>query len=126
MVRKPGLELLRHLRSTDFARPAVRYLLYGEKGTGKTLSLCHSLHFCATQGWLTLHVPDGERGPPLWGGGQSPVATAGTPTALTAGGVGRSPRVTDEQVARGSERSGKPPGAAGRWGCGGWARRPPP
>lgn len=27
MVRKPGLELLRHLRNTDFARPAVRYLL---------------------------------------------------------------------------------------------------
>lgn len=62
MVRKPGLELLRHLRNTDFARPAVRYLLYGEKGTGKTLSLCHSLHFCATQGWLTLHVPDAH----LW------------------------------------------------------------
>ncbi|XP_039705574.1 small ribosomal subunit protein mS29 isoform X1 [Pteropus medius] len=62
MVRKPGLELLRHLRNSDFSRPAVRYLLYGEKGTGKTLSLCHSLHFCATQGWLTLHVPDAH----LW------------------------------------------------------------
>lgn len=33
----------------------------GLKGSGKTMSLCHTLHFCYTQGWLVLHVPDGER-----------------------------------------------------------------
>lgn len=45
MVRKPALELLGYLKNTNFAHPAVRYLLYGEKGTGKTLSLCHAVHF---------------------------------------------------------------------------------
>ncbi|XP_036906445.1 28S ribosomal protein S29, mitochondrial isoform X2 [Sturnira hondurensis] len=62
MVRKPALELLHHLKNTNFDHPAVRYVLYGEKGTGKTLSLCHIIHFCAKQDWLILHIPDGH----LW------------------------------------------------------------
>ncbi|XP_064138763.1 small ribosomal subunit protein mS29 isoform X2 [Loxodonta africana] len=61
MVRKPALELLHYLKNTNFAHPAVRYILYGEKGTGKTLSLCHVVHFCAKQDWLILHVPDAHR-----------------------------------------------------------------
>ncbi|XP_023569352.1 28S ribosomal protein S29, mitochondrial isoform X2 [Octodon degus] len=62
MVRKPALELLHHLKNTNFAHPAVRYVLYGERGTGKTLSLCHVTHFCAKHGWLILHIPDAH----LW------------------------------------------------------------
>ncbi|XP_020768090.1 small ribosomal subunit protein mS29 isoform X3 [Odocoileus virginianus] len=62
MVRKPALELLHYLKNTNFAHPAVRYILYGEKGTGKTLSLCHIIHFCAKQDWLILHIPDAH----LW------------------------------------------------------------
>ncbi|XP_039107324.1 28S ribosomal protein S29, mitochondrial isoform X1 [Hyaena hyaena] len=73
MVRKPALELLRYLKNTNFAHPAVRSVLSGdiffnpsaldgEKGTGKTLSLCHVIHFCAKQDWLILHVPDAH----LW------------------------------------------------------------
>ncbi|XP_012870834.1 PREDICTED: 28S ribosomal protein S29, mitochondrial isoform X1 [Dipodomys ordii] len=62
MVRKPALELLHYLKNTNFAHPAVRYLLYGEKGTGKTLSLCHVTHFCAKHDWLILHIPDAH----LW------------------------------------------------------------
>jgi hypothetical protein len=34
--------------------------LDGEKGTGKTLSLCHVIHFCAKHDWLILHIPDGK------------------------------------------------------------------
>ena len=37
--------------------------LDGEKGTGKTLSLCHVIHFCAKQDWLILHIPDGKNFP---------------------------------------------------------------
>lgn len=32
----------------------------GTKGSGKTMSLCHAVHFCYTKGWLVLHIPDGE------------------------------------------------------------------
>ena len=43
--------------------------LDGEKGTGKTLSLCHIIHFCAKQDWLILHIPDGKNFLPslCWG-----------------------------------------------------------
>ncbi|MEE6508704.1 hypothetical protein FKM82_022517 [Ascaphus truei] len=58
MVRKPALEIISYLSSTNWSQPAVRYVLYGKKGTGKSVTLCHVLHYCYTQGWLLLHVPD--------------------------------------------------------------------
>ncbi|NWR38795.1 RT29 protein, partial [Tachuris rubrigastra] len=62
MVRRPALELFAYLRSTNFAHPAVRYVIYGERGTGKTMTLCHVVHYCSRQGWLVLHIPDAH----LW------------------------------------------------------------
>lgn len=47
-------------------------VLDGETGCGKTMSLCHVLHFCSTQGWLVLHIPDGKelmQSVNWWGGG---------------------------------------------------------
>lgn len=32
----------------------------GLQGSGKTMSLCHTIHYCYTQGWLVLYIPDGE------------------------------------------------------------------
>lgn len=58
MVRKPGLELIHYLKHTSQARPSVRYVLYGERGTGKTLTLCHAVHYCARQNWVILHIPN--------------------------------------------------------------------
>ncbi|KAM4568840.1 small ribosomal subunit protein mS29 [Fundulus diaphanus] len=58
MVRRPALEVISYLKKTDYSQPALRYLFYGLKGSGKTMSLCHTVHFCYTQGWLVLHVPD--------------------------------------------------------------------
>ncbi|XP_069551991.1 small ribosomal subunit protein mS29 isoform X1 [Brachyistius frenatus] len=62
MVRQPALEVISYLKKTDFSQPALRYLFYGLKGSGKTMSLCHTVHFCHTQGWLVLHIPDAH----LW------------------------------------------------------------
>lgn len=39
---------------------ALTYTSDGLQGSGKTMSLCHVVHFCYTQGWLVLHVPDCE------------------------------------------------------------------
>lgn len=58
MVRQPALEVISYLKAADYSKPSLRYLFYGLKGSGKTMSLCHTLHFCYTQGWLVLHVPD--------------------------------------------------------------------
>ncbi|XP_034408857.1 28S ribosomal protein S29, mitochondrial [Cyclopterus lumpus] len=62
MVRQPALEVISYLKKADYSQPSLRYLFYGLKGSGKTMSLCHALHFCYTQGWLVLHVPDAH----LW------------------------------------------------------------
>ncbi|KAM9805426.1 28S ribosomal protein S29, mitochondrial [Syngnathus typhle] len=58
MVRQPALEVISYLKETDMSKPVQRYMFYGLKGGGKTLSLCHVVHFCFTQGWLVLHIPD--------------------------------------------------------------------
>ncbi|KAM8869471.1 small ribosomal subunit protein mS29 [Spinachia spinachia] len=58
MVRQPALEVISYLKAADYSKPPLRYLFYGLIGSGKTMSLCHTLHFCYTQGWLVLHVPD--------------------------------------------------------------------
>ncbi|XP_048367237.1 28S ribosomal protein S29, mitochondrial [Sphaerodactylus townsendi] len=61
MVRKPALELLSYLKGTNFAYPAIRYVVYGERATGKTVTLCQAVHYCAKQNWLILHIPDAHR-----------------------------------------------------------------
>ncbi|RMB93913.1 hypothetical protein DUI87_29649 [Hirundo rustica rustica] len=66
MVRRPALELLGYLKGSNLAHPAVRYVISlvgdGERGTGKTMTLCHVVHYCSRQGWLVLHIPDAH----LW------------------------------------------------------------
>ncbi|XP_061108722.1 28S ribosomal protein S29, mitochondrial [Conger conger] len=58
MVREPALEIISLLKRADYSKPPIHYMLYGEKGTGKSLSLCHALQYCFSQGWLILCVPD--------------------------------------------------------------------
>ena len=41
-------------KASDLSRPAVRYLLYGRPGCGKSISLAHLTHFGHSQGFLTL------------------------------------------------------------------------
>ncbi|KAG1973910.1 28S ribosomal protein S29, mitochondrial [Pimephales promelas] len=62
MVRPPALELISYLKKADYSNPPLRCILYGDTGSGKTMSLCHALHYCYTQGWLILHIPDAH----LW------------------------------------------------------------
>ncbi|XP_068179932.1 lysosomal acid glucosylceramidase isoform X2 [Antennarius striatus] len=62
MVRSPALEVISYLKNTDYSKPASRFLFYGPKGSGKTMSLCHTIHYCMRQGWLLLNVPDAH----LW------------------------------------------------------------
>lgn len=56
MVRKPALEVLDYIKNANYDHPVLRIILYGEMGVGKTLTLAHALHACATQGWILVHV----------------------------------------------------------------------
>lgn len=61
MIRQPALEVISDLKQMDSSKPAQRYVFYGTNGGGKTMCLNHTVHFCYTQGWLILHVPDAHR-----------------------------------------------------------------
>ncbi|KFB38339.1 hypothetical protein ZHAS_00005692 [Anopheles sinensis] len=57
MVREPGVEIIKHLQRTDFDRPVNRFVLYGEDGAGKSLTLAHLLHYGYQQQYVLVHVP---------------------------------------------------------------------
>ena len=57
MVREPALEIIDHISKTDFSKPATRYVLYGDNGVGKTITLAHMLHYGHSMGFLLVHVP---------------------------------------------------------------------
>ncbi|EDW01302.1 28S ribosomal protein S29, mitochondrial [Drosophila grimshawi] len=57
MVRSPALELLQYIKNADLTNPAVRYVLYGDNGVGKTLTMAHVLHYGALNEFLLVHVP---------------------------------------------------------------------
>uniref|UniRef100_U5ESZ8 Small ribosomal subunit protein mS29 n=1 Tax=Corethrella appendiculata TaxID=1370023 RepID=U5ESZ8_9DIPT len=56
MVRQPAVEIIQHIKNTNFERPANRFVLYGKNGTGKSLALAHLIHFCYQQEFVIVHV----------------------------------------------------------------------
>ncbi|KAK2155125.1 hypothetical protein LSH36_248g02005 [Paralvinella palmiformis] len=61
MVREPALEIFECIRATDLSLPAIRYIIYGQLGAGKSVTLAHVMSFCGRLGWFVVHVPWFER-----------------------------------------------------------------
>ncbi|KAL1516841.1 hypothetical protein ABEB36_000687 [Hypothenemus hampei] len=57
MVREPALDIINCLKTIDYNKPVVRFVLYGQKGTGKSLSLAHIIHYAYLNDYLIVHVP---------------------------------------------------------------------
>ncbi|XP_034239715.1 28S ribosomal protein S29, mitochondrial [Thrips palmi] len=57
MVRKPYLEVTNCIESVDFSKPAVRIVLYGKPGHGKSMTLAHVVHYGYSAGFMLVHVP---------------------------------------------------------------------
>ncbi|BES97476.1 ribosomal protein S29 [Nesidiocoris tenuis] len=57
MVRKPAVDLIQRLNATDFSRPPVRHVLYGQPGCGKSIILAHLLHYALVNKFVIIHVP---------------------------------------------------------------------
>nr|CAG4645518.1 EOG090X05V1 [Lynceus sp. MCZ IZ 141354] len=57
MIRKPALELIFYLNRFNPEAPAVRYVLHGRKGSGKSSIMAHMLHYGYTQKWMLVHAP---------------------------------------------------------------------
>lgn len=56
MVRSPAVEIISHIKNTDFSKPVNRFVLYGDEGTGKSLSMAHLLHYGYNNDFLLVHV----------------------------------------------------------------------
>lgn len=57
MVRSPAIEIIEYIERTDFSKPTIRYVLYGDSGAGKTMTLAHLLHYGFEKGFCLVHVP---------------------------------------------------------------------
>ncbi|XP_037937532.1 28S ribosomal protein S29, mitochondrial-like [Teleopsis dalmanni] len=57
LVRSPALEIINYIKRSDLSRPTVRYVVYGDNGAGKTLTLAHVLHYGLQNDFLLVHVP---------------------------------------------------------------------
>lgn len=57
MIRNPALEIINYIKSSDLSRPTVRYVLYGKKGVGKSITLAHILHYGHENDFILVHVP---------------------------------------------------------------------
>lgn len=57
MVRNPALEVINYIKSSDLNRPTIRYVLYGDNGVGKSLTLAHILHYGHENDFILVHVP---------------------------------------------------------------------
>lgn len=57
MVRKPAVDIIKCLRSADLSKPCTKFVVYGKKGSGRSLSLAHIIHYGLNAGYLLVHVP---------------------------------------------------------------------
>nr|CAG4640849.1 EOG090X05V1 [Eulimnadia texana] len=57
MVRSPAVEVIEYLQKTGQNYPAMKYVIYGKEGTGKTMTLAHVLHYGVNSDHLLVHVP---------------------------------------------------------------------
>lgn len=57
MIRQPAIEIISYINSIDLKKPPVRFVLYGKKGNGKSLTLAHLIHYAYESGFLIIHVP---------------------------------------------------------------------
>ncbi|XP_067665815.1 small ribosomal subunit protein mS29-like isoform X1 [Haliotis asinina] len=57
MVREPALEVMNYIRNLNLDLPASRIVLYGRRGSGRTMSLAHIMHYCTEDQWVILHAP---------------------------------------------------------------------
>lgn len=57
MIRNPALEIINYIKSSDLSRPTNRYVLYGNNGVGKSMTLAHLLHYGHENDFVLVHVP---------------------------------------------------------------------
>jgi small subunit ribosomal protein S29 len=57
MIREPAIEIIENIKKTDFTKPVIRYVLYGDRGCGKSMTLAHLAHYGYQNEFCLIHVP---------------------------------------------------------------------
>ncbi|XP_069137702.1 small ribosomal subunit protein mS29-like [Argopecten irradians] len=57
MIRKPALEIINVMKNSNYNCPLPKFIIYGQRGAGKTCTLNHVMHYCAKQNHMLLHIP---------------------------------------------------------------------
>jgi small subunit ribosomal protein S29 len=60
LVREEGVVLSRKLMDAQKNKSAVRLVLDGDRGTGKSLMLMHAMATAFVKGWVVLNIPEGR------------------------------------------------------------------
>jgi len=54
MVRKPALEIINYINASDLSQPALRYVLYGKDGCGKSVTLTHLICYGYQENFIVM------------------------------------------------------------------------
>ena len=54
MVRNPAVQIINCVNNWDLEKPALRFMLYGRPGCGKSITLAHMTHYGHSQGFITM------------------------------------------------------------------------
>lgn len=57
MVRDPTLDIINCIKAIDFSKPVMKFVIYGKKGSGRSIALAHIVHYGYMNKFLLVHVP---------------------------------------------------------------------
>ncbi|XP_026481003.1 28S ribosomal protein S29, mitochondrial-like isoform X1 [Ctenocephalides felis] len=57
MVREPTIEIMEYMEKMNYSKPALRFVMYGKLGCGKSLALAHLIHYAYEKKFIIVHVP---------------------------------------------------------------------
>ena len=57
MVRRPALEIIHAMKHMNYYLPIPKFVLYGDLGCGKNMTLLHVMHYCLNNDWCIIQTP---------------------------------------------------------------------
>lgn len=65
LVRKETAELARMMQDVEANKSAVRRVIYGERGSGKSVLALQAKAMALLKGWIVVHIPEGKHSTPI-------------------------------------------------------------
>jgi small subunit ribosomal protein S29 len=59
VIRKDTVEIAKALEDAQSGKKAVKKVLFGEQGSGKTVLQLQAMAIALNKGWVVIHIPNG-------------------------------------------------------------------